>query len=86
MFINGFITICTVMGRKAIKRALLIRAPAFLTSRYRRVMCTCTEDVKNYRESAFQGIRGKGIKKGIPLNPNLFINLKSNTMKNTMQR
>ena len=27
-----------------------------------------------------------GIKKGIPLNPNLFINLKSNTMKNTMQR
>ena len=27
-----------------------------------------------------------GIKKGFPLKPNLFINLKSNTMKNTMQR
>lgn len=28
----------------------------------------------------------KGIKKGAPLSPNLFVNLKSNTMKNTMQR
>ena len=27
-----------------------------------------------------------GIKKGIPLYPNLFVNLKSNTMKNTLQR
>ena len=60
---------------------------SFAAGNHARRRCSCRESNPDliFRRDLFYPLNYKSIKKGIPLYPNL-VNLKSNTMKNTMQR
>ena len=60
---------------------------SFAAVNHARRRCSCRESNPDliFRRDLFYPLNYKSIKKGIPLYPNL-VNLKSNTMKNTMQR